>query len=144
MTRETLLALAAKVEALAGPCRETDALIRAAVFAPADATVSQSPFNAEWCIYSGVDRTGRPRLCERPHGVSFEAWRGEYTSSIDAARTIMARGTLWAVGSMEDGPFARLCHPMPDGTFVGGYVEGRGATAELALCAAALRARAAS
>jgi hypothetical protein len=49
---------------------------------------------------------------------------------------------LWAHGSMEEGPFARLCWPMPNGGFVGGYFEAKAATVPLATCAAALRARA--
>jgi hypothetical protein len=32
--------------------------------------------------------------------------------------------TLWCVGSMEDGPFARLVVPNPDGSYSGGYREG--------------------
>lgn len=41
--------------------------------------------------------------------------------------------TLWAVGSMEDGPFARLCWPMPNGSYVGGYVQTTGETVAEAL-----------
>lgn len=35
----------------------------------------------------------------------------------------MPEGTLWAVGIMEDGPFARLVLPQPNGGYTGGYVE---------------------
>jgi hypothetical protein len=31
--------------------------------------------------------------------------------------------TLWAIGHMEEGPFARLILPNPNGTYQGGYVE---------------------
>lgn len=64
------------------------------------------------------------------------------TRDLAMARRILPRATLWAVGSMEDGPFARLCWPMPDGSYLGGYVEGQAVTAELSLCAAALRGQA--
>lgn len=65
----------------------------------------------------------------------------DYTRSLDAALTLCVKGTLWAVGSMEEGPFARLCWPQPDGGYVGGYHEASAATAPLALCIAALEAR---
>lgn len=61
---------------------------------------------------------------------------------LNAAKAFLVPHTLWAVGSMEDGPFARLCWPMADGTYSGGYFEATAATAELALLAAALKARA--
>lgn len=64
-----------------------------------------------------------------------------FTHSLDAARTMLRKGTLWVVGDMEDGPFARLVIPQPDGGYVGGYVEAKAKTTELALCIAALRAR---
>lgn len=61
-----------------------------------------------------------------------------------AAMTLVDERALWATGSMEDGPFARLCWPMPDGSFLNGYFESKAATPALALCAAALKARARS
>lgn len=64
----------------------------------------------------------------------------DYVRSLDAAMTLVDPRALWAHGSMEDGPFARLCWPMPDGGFVGGYHEAFAATVPLATCAAALRA----
>ena len=63
---------------------------------------------------------------------------------LDAARELLAPHTLWAVGSMEDGPFARVCWPQPDGGYSGGYFEATAPSAALALCAAALKARVAS
>jgi hypothetical protein len=60
---------------------------------------------------------------------------------IDAARELLAPHTLWCVGSMEEGPFARIVWPQPDGGYSGGYYESTAPTAALALCAAALKAR---
>lgn len=100
MTRETLLTLADRVEALAGPDRETDALIRAALFAPEGATVSKSPINGAWCVYHGIARSGAPRLFEPPRTVSVDVWRGEYTASIDAAMTLVPEG--WRVSRLEE------------------------------------------
>lgn len=117
-----LLKLADACEAATGPDRELDREI-----AP--------------LIGLRIVNEGHPigRVCydENSHGVPLPA----FTASIDAAMTLLAPGTLWAVGSMEDGPFARLCWPQPDGGFTGGYFEAEAATAPLALCAAALRAR---
>lgn len=73
------------------------------------------------------------------------AERGSFnpTGEIHDAKHLLATRTLWAVGDMEEGPFARLCWPQPDGGYSGGYVEVVGAAnPALALCAAALRARA--
>lgn len=66
-----------------------------------------------------------------------------YTASLDAAMTLVDSRAMWAHGSMEEGPFARLCWPMPNGGYVGGYFEAKAKTVPLAICAAALRARAA-
>lgn len=66
----------------------------------------------------------------------------EYTSSLDAARSLMPTHTLWASGLMEDGPFCRVIAPMPNGGYVGGYSEAVGAaTVEIATAIAALKAR---
>lgn len=64
-----------------------------------------------------------------------------YTASIDAAMTLVEPRALWAHGSMEDGPFARICWPRPDGTFTDSYFETNCATVPLSICACALKAR---
>jgi hypothetical protein len=46
-----------------------------------------------------------------------------YMEELVLALNEMPEKTLWAVGSMEDGPFARLILPQPDGGYGGGYVE---------------------
>jgi len=61
---------------------------------------------------------------------------------LGAARALLPPHTLWAVGSMEDGPFARLCWPQPDGGYSGGYIEASGQTVALALATAAMRGHA--
>jgi len=48
---------------------------------------------------------------------------------------------MWSLANMEDGPFAQVIRPMPDGGYVGGLVSANAPTPALALCAAALRAR---
>lgn len=70
-----------------------------------------------------------------------EAKRKHYEKLLEFVRLANAlselpSGTLWAVGNMEEGPFARLCWPMPNGGYTGGYVEANGETPALALRAA--------
>lgn len=46
-----------------------------------------------------------------------------YYQELVLALDEMPQHTLWAIGNMEEGPFARLILPNPDGTYTGGYVE---------------------
>jgi len=78
--------LADRVEALAGPDAEVDALIRCALFASAGAYVKQSPINGAWCIYE-IGFNGKERSWQ-PHGLSHEQRLGSFTASIDAAMTL--------------------------------------------------------
>ena len=64
-----------------------------------------------------------------------------FTASIDAAITLLDKHALWAVGNMEDGSFARLCWPQPDGSFLDGYYNATATTPAIALCIAALKAK---
>jgi len=63
--------------------------------------------------------------------------------SLSAAIALLPEGARWAIGDMGEGPFARLCWPMPDGSHIGGNIGARGATLALALATAAMRGRAA-
>lgn len=60
---------------------------------------------------------------------------------LDAIAMLLDPRALWAIGSMEEGPFARVCWPMPDGGYAGGYQEAKAATVPIALCIANLRSR---
>jgi hypothetical protein len=117
-----LIELAARCEAAEGPDRELDALISVAV---------DDGCGIRWHdLWFFTFATGNsPPL---------------YTASLDAALTLLPPGSLWAGGSMEEGPFARLLWPRADGTYVGNYLEITATTPALALCAAALRAKAAA
>lgn len=90
----TLLALAERVEALAGPDAETVAQIRCAVFAPSGAYVQQSSINGAWCIYDGQSRDGRPRTWEATK-LSHTQRLGDFTASLDAAMTLVPEGWRW-------------------------------------------------
>lgn len=118
-----LLSLAARLEAAEGPDRELDAAISMAI-----GSVSRGalPCKGGWVV------DGKPIAAPK------------FTASLDAAMTLLPEGSLWAFGSMEDGPFARVLWPNADGTYTGNYLEVSAATPALALCAASLKARAAS
>ena len=67
-----------------------------------------------------------------------------YTASLDAAMMLVPADALWSVCDMEEGPFAQVIPPASGGTFGGTKISGYGApTPAIALCIAALRARAA-
>jgi hypothetical protein len=85
----------------------------------------------------------------RPVGTKGEVEEGGtryhpplYSFSIDAALRLAPERSLWSVCDMEDGPYAQIIRPMPNGGFVGGLTTARGKTAALAMCAAALKAKA--
>jgi len=65
-----------------------------------------------------------------------------YTASLDAAGVLVPTNSLWAVGSDIDGPFARVMPPVRDGWVGSEQQHCLAATPPLALCAAALKARA--
>lgn len=91
-----------------------------------------------WCAANDV---------EWPDAVSPSSTMGRihredvphYTTSIDAALTLVSAKSLWSVCDMEDGPIAQVLPPLPDGRF-GEVVSGEARTPPLALCIAALRA----
>jgi len=74
-------------------------------------------------------------------------WPPSFTSSLDAARTLLPKG--WVIGSLEDNPYARYAgitlHEVDErGTYdarIRRRVQFAGETAEIALCLAALEAR---
>lgn len=120
---EALRDLIERVERAEGPDRELDARICIALgFSRDNVMVGVDG----WCINSATN----PNPFRSP----------AYTGSIDAAMHLTDSRALWAHGSMEDGPFARLCWPQLDGTFTGGYVEANCATVPLSIVAASLRA----
>jgi len=64
-----------------------------------------------------------------------------FTKSIDAAITLIPKGSLWSVCDMEDGPFAQIIRPMGDQGFCGGLTHaGHKGSASIAICIAALKA----
>lgn len=115
---ELLLDMVGRVAAATGPDRELDLRIYHAI----------SPgLGCSWEEFSG--------------GMAFEKnnWCHRYTASIDSALALLPTHTLWAVADMEDGPIARVVRPMPDGGYIGGYLEAAGRTPPLALTCAALQ-----
>lgn len=118
--RDTLLALAERVERLDGPDRVVACLIAKAIgWRPEEGAVG-STTSAPW------------------------AWCPDFTASIDAAMTLLPVESLWRVGHDADDPsgFAAQCsYDAGEGKL--GFVTGSGEAAALALLSSALRARAA-
>jgi hypothetical protein len=139
-TREKLIELAERCEQASEPDRGIDGAI--------DRMFNERPKNgdydaAENAIWRVTDEWSG--LLVRGDGFARNSFCArQYTASLDAAMDLVEPRALWAQGSMEEGPFARLCWPLPDGSYVGGYYEATAATVPLAMCAAALRARAAA
>ncbi len=86
-----LVALAERVEALAGRCEKTAQEVRCAVFAGPECWVEQSRFNGKWCIY---------RKDSRGNDTTWQLWNltdlqrnGDFTASLDAAMTL-AEGAI--------------------------------------------------
>ena len=98
------------------------------------AYAAESPFNGEWCVYKGEDSAGRPRLAENKKG-DVPDTRLSYTTSLDAALTLVPEGYDWIVadvnGHVGGTPYA--C--------VGDEKQHFGETPCLSLCIAALKAR---
>ena len=128
----TLLELAERCERATGPDHALDAHIHVAL---CGYTIHEDtdPAKGHFAFWDGEPWES---ICS-----NCSSWSA-LTASIDEALTLVDPKAQWAVGSMEEGPFARLCWPMPNGSYVGGYVEASAATVPLAICAAALRARA--
>jgi hypothetical protein len=119
--------LADRIEALKYPCHEIDSVIAEEIGMP---------------FRSRRDSKGRSKgreWLEDSHG-GVETWVNNaprYTSSIDAAMTLMPKGWSWSVGFDEHGNRA----------IVGAFgnmetIASKAANPALAICAAALRARA--
>lgn len=120
---EQLLELAERCEAATGADRDIDCWIENRLGLAKFVPDRPAPRGGGW-----LDKRVEPK---------------PFTASLDAAMTLVDSHALWAHGRMEEGPFARLCWPMPNGGYVGGYFEAKAKTVPLAICAAALRAKAA-
>lgn len=143
MAEDELRVLADRCEAATGPDRELDARIWCVVGVG-------SPYNAENCWLAA---TVRPPEMEAA-GINLSGWLDrypgeaaayarsynvpDYTASLDAAMTLVPEGCTLQMDNV-DGPWARIHtperrHPSPESQET--------ASLPLALCAAALRARA--
>jgi hypothetical protein len=135
--------LATRCERATGPDRELDALIRCEVFAPIGATVRLSPINGAWCIYE-IGYGGKERAWE-PRGLSQEQRLGAFTASLDAAMTLVPEGWRLVVDTAtEEGVTLVDLWALPVATPKPERRHSKAATPALAVCAAAIRARAAS
>lgn len=144
-----LMELAERVEALSGPDREIDALIAVAISSWPSARVIWHKGKRRFC------RSGEGRIPFPVAGGSGTNWgisfqQINYTASLDAAMTLVPEGCGWLAGYGQTHPDEPMGGALitRNARFVGygeNYDEiavGEAATPALALCAAALRARA--
>lgn len=135
-----LLLLAEKVEGLEGPDREVDALL--------DRMLFDRPKNGDYCpVESAIWRIREDGsgLLVRHDGYARDSFcPARYTASVDSALTLVPEGRDWMVDNF-DGPADRRCCASVFNAAGEEYAdyEAHGATPSLALCASALRARAA-
>lgn len=128
----TLTELIAALEKATGPSKELNAHIWNAVYGHKDSWVAQSKNNFEWLVFEKCHRNGE-RLVE----VRGRRQLIDFTSSIDAALTLVPEGKKWGVGSWS-GNFANI------GAEDNGKTETScepAASPAIALCIAALRSR---
>jgi hypothetical protein len=127
--RETLRSLAEQVEALNGPCRETDALISVAVKPENNARVCDMFDNGRLFVLEGGE--------DDRH---FDSLRPipAYTRSLDDAMSLVPERWRESYQRREDGSCISWCHPPMGIERVGQF--GDAATPAIALTAASLRA----
>lgn len=133
--RDALLALADRVEGLAGPDREVDAAIFRAIGAPV-------PFQfASKMIALNYDEDRQAYFADVPGGLRVRYSPPAYTASIDAAMTLVPEGRDWMIDNF-DGPHDRRCSASVFNAKGQDYAdyEAFAATPAPALCAASLRA----
>lgn len=126
--------LAARVEAATGPDRELNKLAHEA----RGFCVHRE--TRYYCIEDGNDYDSG-HACLACGKDAYGETVPNYTASLDAAKSLKHPGDLWCVGSMEDGPFARVVPALPGGHY-GGEITVHAETVENALTAAFLRAAA--
>ncbi len=135
---DDLQRLVERIEGASEASGELDALIRCAVFAKPGSFVRQSPINGAWCVYE-IGYGGNGRLWE-PHGLTQQQRLGSFTTSIDAAMTLVPEGWEWLRKSPETMTVYRPLDPMESKAWAK-HIDGTGATPALALASASLRAR---
>lgn len=139
--RQTLLDLAARCKAATGPDQELDAAIDLYLSLPEIARRGGVAMVSSGGIHEWYGE-GPPASRRNPVTGAWRSPRAAYTASLDAALTLVPDGHDWRVEVERDRhPGAICCPPNAWGTFPGVTMHGA-ATPALALCAAALRARA--
>jgi len=130
-----LLELAARVEALTGPCRETDGAV--AIASGLYVREKRGRDRQEWFYPTGPQGWRRTI-----HSVGYERLP-DFTGSLDAARSLVPEGWTYEANQGPSGqPHIWHLLTIKSGDVRYTRVSGRAATLELALTVAALRARA--
>lgn len=135
MDRNALLALAERCEQSEGPCRELDTEIAVAVSGDANAWVVGKQVGSIFSHKAGWWRDRTDHSHRAP----------TYTASLDAPFSLIAGDEYWRVGNDGDGAdpstFKATVTSHDDQSDIN-FHDAYATTAPLALCAAALRARA--
>lgn len=148
-TRDEVQALLERVMAATGPDQDIDAEIALAACSEVAGWVR----HPNWAAMDPKVKSLRAELWLSEEG--FLAWRDHnenvasvmappYTSSIDAILALIEKelpAVMWSACIMEEGPYAQVLRPMPNGGYVGGLTQSSAATVPLALCAAFLSAK---
>jgi hypothetical protein len=147
MTRETLLGLADRCEQATGPDRELDALIWCTLNGKKYAGHNE----AYSAYHSGnpetqVEFTEPPKRTRLVTGSQTAGGHAKpVTSSLDSAMTLVPEGFGFKLASVSFEKWAQVVREdkLPDGTaIISGGPSAKAATLPLAMCAAALKARA--
>jgi hypothetical protein len=127
--RTTLLALAERCEQAAGPDKELDRDISRVLLPAAAGNITRSRYGWSYRVFG-------------PSGWGDFEWLENlpFTASLDAAVTLVPEGHEWLRKNPESMTVYRVPGDLKEWAQ---HIYGRGATDALALCAAALRARAA-
>lgn len=137
-----LNALAERVEKLSGPCRETDAHIWCALNGKRYMGHNRAYGSEE----TQIEFTEPPKRTRRVSGGRGLPHAARWTASIDAAMTLVPEDSFWRVGHDGDGPdpamFKAVVSVQKEGEIAISFRMATAETAALALCSAALRARA--
>ena len=111
MTRPSLHSLLERVRSAEKGSDLLDAQIRCCLWAPYDAVIEQSRINGKFCIYVPT-ASGGVKWWERPRSVPQDLWLGSYSTSLDAAVSLIEKelpGWAWEVGMNHgDGSQATL------------------------------------
>jgi hypothetical protein len=141
MTRETLLGLADRCEQATGPDRELDGAIEVARDPMRETILYNKPGRFPQEAVRGPVKDLQLNARDLAEYITAPA----YTASLDSAMTLVPEGFGFKLASVSFEKWAQVVREdkLPDGTaIISGGPSAKAATLPLAMCAAALKARA--